>query len=41
MDHEELLAGGNPAQGTQTGKQCIEAMKNGYFSPCPLSPPSP
>jgi hypothetical protein len=41
MDHEELLAGGDPAQGTQTGKQCIEAMKNDYFSPCPLSPPPP
>ncbi len=40
MDHEELLTGANPGQGTQTGTQCLEALKNGYFSPC-ASQPSP
>ena len=38
MDHEELLVGANPGQDTQTGSQCREALKNGYFSPCPSAP---
>lgn len=41
MDHEELLAGANPAQGTQTGQQCQDALNNGYFSACGLAPPAP
>ena len=41
LDHDEMLAGFNPAQGTQTGKQCLEALSNGIFAPCPALPPPP
>lgn len=39
LDNDEMRAGTDPALGTQTGKQCLEALGNGYFAPCP-SPPS-
>ena len=39
LDNDEMRAGANPASGTKTGKQCLEALSNGYFAPCP-SPPS-
>lgn len=38
LDNDEMRAGFDPAQGTQTSKQCLEALSNGYFAPCPSLP---